>query len=188
MSGSEYKERDRQWVKEMQDGREDAFERLFLAYYDDLCAFAAQYVSSSGDVEDLVQDVFLSVWERREALDPQQNIRAYLYKATRNGALKNRNREQRWPTVQRELQEHSLRGQPGEQLEHSEIEADVWETVNALPERRREIFLLSRQHELTYAEIAELLDISIKTVETQMGRALRHLEEQLPELVSSNMK
>ena len=187
MSDPDYKERDRQWVKEMQNGREDAFERLFLAYYDDLCAFASQYVSSSQDVEDLVQEVFLSVWERRKALDPQQSIRAYLYKATRNGALKNLNREQRWPTVQRELQEHSLRGRPGEQLEHSEVEADVWEAVNALPERRREIFLLSRQHGLTYAEVAELLDISIKTVETQMGRALRYLEEELPELVRSNV-
>lgn len=188
MSDPGHTERDRQWVRELQDGREDAFECLFLAYYDDLCAFASQYVSSSQDVEDLVQEVFLSVWERRDTLDPQQSIRAYLYKATRNGALKTLNREQRWPTVQRELQEQSLRGHPGNQLEHSEAEEDVWEAIHALPERRREIFLLSRQHELTYAEIAELLDISIKTVETQMGRALRHLEEQLPELVSSDVK
>lgn len=185
MSSSSSKDRDRTWVREMQQGGEEAFERLFLAYYDDLCAFAADYVSSPEEAEDLVQNVFVRVWERREALDPQKSIRAYLFKSTRNGALKSLNREQRWPTVQRELQEHSLRGRPGKEVEFSEMEASVWEAVNALPERRREIFLLSRRHDLTYAEIAELLDISVKTVETQMGRALGFLEEKMTEVAAS---
>jgi len=185
MARSDSREQERQWVREMQAGSEEAFERLFLAYYEDLCAFAAQYVSSSEKVEDLVQDVFLQVWERREVLDPEQSIQAYLYKSTRNGALKRLNREARWPTVQQELQDRSLRGRPGEELAHSEVEADVWEAVDALPDRRREIFLLSRQHHLTYAEIADLLDISVKTVETQMGRALGFLEEEVAKLISS---
>ena len=70
-------------------------------------------------------------------------------------------------------------------MQHNELKAEMWKALDALPDRRREVFLLSRRHELTYAEIAELLDISVKTVETQMGRALQFLEEQFPTLLSS---
>jgi RNA polymerase sigma-70 factor (ECF subfamily) len=182
---SSIEERDRQWLRRMQGGDERAFEHLFLCYYDALCRFASRYVSSSDAVEDLVQDVFFSVWQRREALDPQQSLRAYLYKATRNEALKHLDRQERWPRAQREVRERSLRGQPGEKMQHNELKAEMWKALDALPDRRREVFLLSRRHELTYAEIAELLDISVKTVETQMGRALQFLEEQFPTLLSS---
>lgn len=182
---SSIEERDRQWLRRMQGGDEEAFEHLFLCYYDALCRFASRYVSSSDAVEDLVQDVFFSVWQRREALDPQQSLRAYLYKATRNEALKHLDRQERWARAQREVRERSLRRQPGEKMQHNELKAEMWKALDALPDRRREVFLLSRRHELTYAEIAELLDISVKTVETQMGRALQFLEEQFPTLLSS---
>ena len=181
---SSIEERDRQWLRRMQGGDERAFEHLFLCYYDALCRFASRYVSSSDAVEDLVQDVFFSVWQRREALDPQQSLRAYLYKATRNEALKRLDRQERWPRTQREVRERFLRGQPGEKMKHNELKAEMWKALDALPDRRREVFLLSRRHELTYAEIAELMDISVKTVETQMGRALQFLEEQFPTLLS----
>lgn len=184
MSGSK-EDRDQQWLRSMRDGDKVAFEHLFLAHYDSLCRFASQYVSSSEAVEDLVQDVFFRVWQRREALDPKQSIRAYLYKATRNEALKHQNQQKRRPRTQREVREWSLRGRPGDQMQYNQLEAELWKALNDLPERRREIFLLSRQHEFTYAEIADLLDISVKTVETQMGRALRSLEEQFPAIFSS---
>lgn len=174
-------ERDQCWLREMCAGNEDAFEHLFLAYYEGLCRFATQYISSAEAVEDLVQDIFFRVWKRRHELDPEGNVRAYLYQATRNEALKHANRQRvrgRRGTEQ-ELQDYPSQVTPKRAVRQREIEAEVQKALNALPERRREIFLLSRRHGLTYAEIAVLLDISIKTVETQVGRALRFLEKRL---------
>lgn len=186
MPDCDHRERDRCWLRRICRGDEEAFEALFLAYYTDLCRFAARYVSSSDVVEDLIQDIFLSVWKRRETLDPQQNIRAYLYKATRNEAFKhlNRKRVRKRYRDRRAGEELPVRAGPEEAFRHRELEVAVQEALDALPERRCHIFVLSRQHGLTYAEIADLLDISIKTVETQMGRALRMLEKHLSKFLS----
>ena len=176
-----------QWVERIRAGDEAAFERLFHTFYEDLCRFASQYVSASDVVEDLVQDVFFNVWERRRALDAQQSIQAYLYKAVRNEALKHLNRQRvrkQQGKPQQELRERSLQGSPEQALWNKELEAEAQKALDALPERRRRIFMLSREHDLTYAEIADLLDISVKTVETQMGRALGFLEERLDEVLS----
>lgn len=176
-----------QRVERIRAGDEAAFERLFHTFYEDLCRFASQYVSASDVVEDLVQDVFFNVWERRRALDAQQSIQAYLYKAVRNEALKHLNQQRvrkQQGKPQQELRERSLQGSPEQALWNKELEAEAQKALDALPERRRRIFMLSREHDLTYAEIADLLDISVKTVETQMGRALGFLEERLDEVLS----
>ena len=176
-----------QRVERIRAGDEAAFERLFHTFYEDLCRFASQYVSASDVVKDLVQDVFFNVWERRRALDAQQSIQAYLYKAVRNEALKHLNRQRvrkQQGKPQQELRERSLQGSPEQALWNKELEAEAQKALDALPERRRRIFMLSREHDLTYAEIADLLDISIKTVETQMGRALGFLEKRLDEVLS----
>lgn len=188
MSAPSCRERDQALLKRMRNGDEAAFEQLFRAYYEDLCQFATRYLSSTEEIEDLVQEIFVSVWKRRQALDPQQSIRGYLYSATRNEALKHLNQKKRQFNVsdtQQAFQERSLRGSPEKVLRNKELETEAQEALRALPERRREIFLLSRQHGLTYAEIAELLNISIKTVETQMGRALSTLEEHFSALLPS---
>lgn len=194
--------RDRYWLTRMVQGNaaagEAAFEALFMAYYEDLCRFAVRYVSSPEVVEDLVQGVFSRVWERRRTLDPQQSIRAYLYSAVRNEAFKHLNHQRvrrRHEGQQGTEQEAAWRSDsldhlwqvqegPEEVFRRRELEARVEEALAELPERRRHIFVLSRRHGLTYAEIAELLDISIKTVETQMGRALRALEQQFADVIS----
>ena len=190
MPDRDHAKRDQGWLAGVRRGEEAAFEALFLAYYEDLCHFASQYVSH-GVVEDLVQSIFLSLWRRREDLSAGLNLRAYLHKAVRNKALGHldRRRVRERPSTQEVLRRQMLekqRGQEGpeEALRRRKLEAAVQEALEALPERRRQVFTLSRESGLTYAEIAELLGISIKTVETQMGRALRFLERRLSRFLS----
>lgn len=180
MQGGE-RERNRRWAVRIQEGEAAAFELLFRAYFDELCTFAWRYVQAPDVAEDLVQDVFVSIWQRRAAWKPRRAVKTYLYGAVRNEALKYLQHQdvvQRW---QEEEQQKSLptARKPDEELGYKELKAGVQYVIDQLPERRRHIFVLHRQHGLTYREIATLLGISVTTVETQIGRALDALRKLL---------
>lgn len=159
------------------------FEALFRAEYDGLCDFAERYVRTSAIAEELVQGVFLRVWERRAVLPPNAVTRAYLYAATRNAALQHGRHEQ----VDRRWREaggaaglaESTADAADAGVDLDGLEAAIERAIAALPERRRLIFTLSRHQGLRYAEIAEMLGISVGTVEVQMNRALKALRVQL---------
>jgi RNA polymerase sigma-70 factor (ECF subfamily) len=175
------KEEEKDLVKSVRTGDEQAFERLFVRYYAELCRFASHFVSSRDVTESLVQDVFVRIWESRDGLDPEYGVRAYLFKAVRNEAIKYLEQQKnRRVLLDRKLSaEHFVEEDAEDEFQYHELERAVQSALNALPERRRQIFDLSRQHGLTYHEIAKVLNISIKTVETQMSRALHMLEERL---------
>lgn len=135
--------------------------------------------------EDIVQEVFLQIWLNRTRLDPTKNIKSYLYIATRNRALNVLRRA----SVEREHQDKityidSRVLTPEDELERHQTIQETHRTIDQLPEKCRIIFTMSRFDYLTYAEIAEILDISIKTVETQMGRALKSLRHSLAHLIN----
>ncbi len=158
-----------------------ALEEAFRAYYARLCFFVRQQVGSMETAEELVQDVFLRVWQRRTRLDPEGSLRALLYRAAHNAALnhlKHRAIERRWASaVQAAPEPLALEAEAG--VRERELSGAIKEAVAALPERCRQIFLMSRQQGLSYAEIADVLGLSVKTVETQMGRALKALRAAL---------
>lgn len=128
--------------------------------------------------EELVQDVFFKVWNKREQLAEIDVLRTYLLRAARNTAL-NHLRRQRLEQAHEERE--AAKGEPvsteatDDSASTGELTAAVNAAIDRLPPRCREVFLLSRDAGLTYGEIARELDISIKTVETQMGRALKTL-------------
>lgn len=174
----------RQRAVRIRKGNRQAFERLFRAHYEALYRFALGYVEHPRVAEDLVQDVFFDLWQGRRSLDVKRSLKAYLYGMTRNRALKHLRRQRvraRWtaPGAFRETVAAAVTEQADQVLRRKELEREAEQAIATLPERRRQIFLLSRHHDLTYAEIAEALDISIKTVETQMSRALKFLRERL---------
>lgn len=160
---------------------EAGLERLFQQYYTALTAFANSLLRSPEDAREVVQDVFVSLWKNRETLDPSGNIRAYLYVSTRHRCI-SRLRLRRLPAAPLEPLEYSL---PDEQhgieaeMEAAELQAAIFDEVALLPEKCREIFLLSRREGLSYSQIAQKLGLSVKTVENQVGIALKRIRQRL---------
>lgn len=160
-----------------------AFDSLVRAHYGRLCDFVYRHVHSREIAEDIVQDLFVRILESGRFHDLDDPL-PYLYRAARNGAvshlrgrrLRERLRERipRPPTPRRADAEAELR----------ELEYETARAVEALPRRTRLVFSLSRDQGLTYAQIARTLDVSVKTVESQMGRALKLLRQRLAPFLS----
>jgi RNA polymerase sigma-70 factor (ECF subfamily) len=161
-----------------------AFEELFREHHAKLCGFVYRIVGSRAVAEELVQEVFLYLWEHRATWSAHTSIRTYLYAAARNGALNYLRREKLdFPVRQGDpdiVERFTQAPQPADQeLVMSELERDVKRAIDRLPERCRLVYTLSRQQHLSYLEIATVLEISPKTVEVQMGRAFKALRKYL---------
>lgn len=158
-----------------------AIEAAFRAHYTQLCDFVDGYVHSPDVSRDLIQDLFVHLWERADAGDPAPLTSAYLHTAAKNRALKYlRHRGVAARHAERVGRAPRPQGQRADaRVRRSETAEAIREAVGDLPDRCREIFLMSREEGLTYAAIAEDLGLSVKTVETQMWRALKSLRERL---------
>jgi RNA polymerase sigma-70 factor (family 1) len=169
------------WVERIRAGDSAAFDALFHAYHAPLCAFAYRYVAARDLAEEIVQEVFLYVWERRQTWDVRTSVKNYLFTAVRNASLSYLRHER--VVRRRQAETVELFARPGESADAdtrtAELVAAVRRAVGRLPERCRLIFTLHREQGLTYAEIASVLEISPKTVEVQMGRALKALRKTL---------
>jgi RNA polymerase sigma-70 factor (ECF subfamily) len=168
-------------LERIQHSDESAFEELFRTYYQGLCNYGNSILKDMDEAEEVVQNVFCQFWEKRESLDIQISLKSYLYKMVHNACL-NKLKHQKVKNVYEQYQMNIGQGYslPASHLAiENELEGKIKEAINALPEQCRIIFCLSRYEELKYAEIANQLDISVKTVENQMGKALRILREKL---------
>lgn len=158
-------------------GDQQALEELFEKYYYRLCDFAFQYVRSVDLTEEVVSDVFLKIWKKREELTTSGNFKAYLFTAVRNQALNYAKKQQRPldSLDNKPRQAGRKEYQPDEKLLFKEFSNRVEALLNTLPPRRRRIFKLSRLEGFTYSEIANMLSISIHTVQNQMVQAVKQL-------------
>ncbi|WP_207425240.1 RNA polymerase sigma-70 factor [Pedobacter sp. SYSU D00535] len=164
---------------------EDAFERLFKEHFKALHAYANMMLKDEEQAEEIVQQVFLKLWERREQLNIQISIKAYLYKSVHNDCLnyfqQNKTRAKYEDYASRSGSAEA--GSAAKKLELKELEGRIADALDELPQQCRTIFQMSRFEELKYKEIAEQLGISIKTVENQMGKALKILRVKLAEFL-----
>ena len=166
-----------------------AFDALFRKYYTPLSRFAYKLNGSETAAEEAVQEVFINFWEHRHHLEVSKAVISYLFQAVRNKVYeqfrKVRTRAKYEEEYAVNIQEHEE--QQESDLSNYEIACMVWNAVEQLPEKCKEIFQLSRDEGLTYNEIAAHLNISSKTVENQMGIAFKKLREILtPALKSKN--
>jgi RNA polymerase sigma-70 factor (ECF subfamily) len=158
---------------------ESAFDLIFRAYYAQLVGVALAILGERAAAEDVAQDVLLELWRRRENMMLETSLRAYLVRAARNRALNNLRHERVARSADPEAVGRTEAPAADRDLAEQEIDAAAAQAVRELPARCREVFELSRAHGLKYAEIAQLLGISVKTVEAQMGKALYALRERL---------
>ena len=173
--------REDQLTETLKAGDKTAFEMLFRTYYQPLCNYAYTFVQDRDEAEEIVQATFLSVWEKRDTLEIHTAVKPYLYAMVRNASLnvlKHEKVKQQHAQVEMAVAERSVES-VARTVMASELEHKIYKAMDALPEQCRLVFKLSRFEELKYAEIAQQLDISIKTVENHMGKALRIMREQL---------
>lgn len=165
---------------------ESAFEQVFKTYFKNLHAYAFTILKDEAEAEEMVQQVFFKLWERADRLSLSGSIAAYLYRAVHNESLNLLKHRK----VRAEHQLHVVHtmkdrtdNAPGKMMS-KELETKFQAALNDLPEQCRTIFQLSRFEEMKYRDIADKLDISIKTVENQMGKALKILRLKLVEFLS----
>jgi len=171
---------ERELLDRLRRGDEAAYETIFRQWYAPLVAATTALLRDSGPAEEVVQDVMLELWRRRESLTLEQSLRAYLFQATRNRALNHLRRLR----VETRGEPTIIAGMPtpapaDTEVREAELRVAIQAAIASLPDRCREVFELSRVQGLKYSEIATALGISVKTVEAQMGKALRVMREQL---------
>ena len=171
---------DRQLLEGLRQSDQAAFDAIFRAHYPHLVAFVERMLRQRAVAEDIAQDVMLELWRRREEILISESLRAYLLRATRNRSLKKLRHAKVAQRAEPQLVGEESVGHRGDAyLVEEEIEVALRSAVTELPPRCREVFELSRVHGMRYAEIAAALGISIKTVESQMGKALALLRDRL---------
>jgi RNA polymerase sigma-70 factor (ECF subfamily) len=176
---------DAEWVSLVREGDVPAFKALVLRYSDKLCAYVYNHLGDAETTRELVQDLFLWIWRHRHEWEIHTGLTSYLYRSARNRAI-SRLRHER---VERSWQERvggeatpMMSGRPrqaDEALNATDLRLALARAVDGLPDRCRQVFLLSRAHGMTYGQIAETLGIAPKTVEIHIGRALAELRLKL---------
>ena len=169
-------------LQQLAQGEKQALQELFDRYYTDLCRTALRLVHRPEIAEEIVQDVFVALWEKRDRLHITVSIPAYLSRAVRNRCLnhlKSRAARYDWSEELTEYQHPVESGSPTDELQFSELNEALEHALQQLPEKSRLVYSMSRYEELTYREIATQLDVSVKTVEYHMGQALKQLRQHL---------
>lgn len=171
---------ERELLDRLRRGDEAAYEAIFRQWYAPLVATTAALLRDKGPAEEVVQDVMLELWRRRETLTLEQSLRAYLYQASRNRALNYLRRIRVETRGEPTIIASMPTPEPADsEVREGELRAAIQQAIAGLPDRCREVFELSRIRGLKYNEIATELGISVKTVEAQMGKALRVMREKL---------
>jgi len=177
---------DEQLIRRFRDGNLDAFQQIYTTFCKPLYRFALSYLKDTFDAEEIVQDVFLKVWEKRAEADEHKSFKSYLYRITINKIFN----ELKHRVVKRKY-EHQLLNvdqvtdeTPESKIQFQELNSKIELLLSKLPEQQRAIFIMSRWQGLPNAEIAQNLNLSVRTVENQVYRAAKfiklHLNDDYP--------
>ncbi len=159
------------------------FEFIFKKHYKELCYFALKFTKNEEEAEEVVQDVFYKIWEKRKFINIKISVKSYLYMSVRNKCIQNINHNKLIKLYESQIQENENNEceLPDDFIIYNESIKIFNEALNTLPENCVEIFKMSRFEGLKYKEIAERLAISIKTVEANISKALKTFRIYFPE-------
>ena len=168
-------------IRQLKNGDESAYEMLFREYYRVLVVFANKYLLDIEASKELVQDLFVHIFEKREKLDINSSLKSYLFRSVHNRSLNLINAEK----IKNKYVEHVTNTSPKNmnnidvEMNKTELEHAIYKAIGELPPKCRDIFKLNRFEGLTNSEIAEKLRLSKRTVETQISKALKILRVKL---------
>ena len=168
-------------VHRIKYGEKNAYQKLFERYAPKIYQFSLSYLKNEADAEELVQDVFLKIWEKREILDSSQNIKAYIFKIAVNTIydfIRRKNIESAFNDFAK-VNFNKSSNDTWDTIIYEEMQVTLNELITKMPEQRRRIFRLSKTKGLTNDEIAKKLNLSKRTVENQLYRAILFLKEHL---------
>ncbi len=171
---------DNNLLQALRDDDEKAMEMLFREYYQRLCNYANTILNDKDESEEAVQQLFIQLWEKRKTMEIRTSLQSYLFRSLRNSCLNKIKHQKVRQLYANETVALANNEEPSSSLTlHSELENQISVAIESLPEQCRLIFKMSRFEELKYSEIADQLGISVKTVENQMGKALRIMRDKL---------
>jgi RNA polymerase sigma-70 factor, ECF subfamily len=173
--------------EQIRQGDRKAYEQLFRQQYAALVRFARDIVKDTDTAEDLVQEVFVKIWERKAGIEIRTSLKAYLYMAVKNHCLNKLKTEQKHAFMEDSIADdirfsHNNADAASDTIK---LEQHINEALEKLPPRCALIFKLSRFEHKSYKEIAEILELSVKTVENQMGKALQLMRSNLSQYLTA---
>ncbi|MDB5086383.1 MAG: polymerase sigma-70 factor [Mucilaginibacter sp.] len=168
----------------IKEGNERAFEKVFREYFKSLHAYAYIFIKDDEQAEEIVQNIFCRIWEKREQLKTDGSLKAYLYRSIHNESVNYLKHQKTRAAFQLHYSnEDQTTGEASEKIMAAELDGHIQKALNELPLQCRIIFQLSRFENLKYKQIADQLNLSVKTVESQMGKALKVLRLKLAEFL-----
>ena len=168
-------------VLKVREGDIKSFEDLFKSYYTPLLCYSAKITCRSDVSEEIIQELFYNLWRERESLSITRNIKSYLFNSVRNRSIDYCRRKKFEKSSSGELEYLRIEagdGSPLEMAEAAEMGKIINRSISKMPARRRDIFMLHRAGDKKYDEIAALLRVSVKTVEAEMGKAIKMLRKE----------
>lgn len=172
-------------LNHLKKGNLKEFEALFRFYYPILCNYSIRFVKDTSQAEEIVQDLFCQIWENRKKLKIHSSFKSYLYKATYLNSLQYLRKKGIESKYEEYYKRKSDNTTLNNSLEEAEIQTIIQSTLTNLPERCSKIFKMNRFEGLKYKEIADKLSISVKTVEANMGKALKAFRQNLKDYVGT---
>jgi RNA polymerase sigma-19 factor, ECF subfamily len=175
--------RDNEIIRRIRHGDTGQFESLFRSSYASLVRYAKTIIKDHDTAEEIVQDLFVRLWQDRQKLEIESSLNGYLFRAVHNRCL-------HWLSHSRVVEKHAREMadretqspvNPAEIIQYNELQLRIAEILEKLPEKCGRIFCMNRFEGLKYTEIAEKLSVSVKTVEANMGRALKEFRKALKE-------
>ena len=163
----------------IKEGNKFAFNTVFEKYYADLCEFSFLMIKNKQLAEEVVSDVLANIWIKKDTIEIKQSLRAYLYKSTRNMTITYiRKKKKNTFNIEdgNDFNLTSVSNPESDIIQKEEVES-IENILNIIPERSRMVFRMHRIDKLKYREISEILEISQKTVEKHMGKAIKLVRE-----------